>query len=80
MRIRGLQCVNVQYFVLRPSNISLIYLWIGLHLRKPLKEKIQFYAFYTRCFILRDLVPLLQFKKHEKQPWRSVTFSKFAGF
>ena len=28
------------------------------------------------CDALPDLVPLVQFKKHEKQPWRSVTFSK----
>ena len=25
---------------------------------------------------LNDLVPYVQFKKREKQPWRSVTFSK----
>ena len=24
---------------------------------------------------MRDLVPFVQFKKHEKHPWRSVTFS-----
>ena len=29
---------------------------------------------------LRDLVPLVQFKKREKHPWRSVTFSKNAGW
>ena len=28
---------------------------------------------------LRNLVPLVQFKKHEKHPWKSVTFSKVAG-
>ena len=27
---------------------------------------------------LRDLVPFVQFKKREKHPWRSVTFSKGA--
>ena len=25
--------------------------------------------------VLRDLVPFVQLKKHEKHPWRSVTFS-----
>ena len=30
--------------------------------------------------VLRDLVPFVQFKKREKQPCRSVTFSKVAGF
>ena len=29
---------------------------------------------------LRDLVPFVQFKKPEKHPWRSITFSKVAGF
>ena len=28
--------------------------------------------------VLRDLVPFVQFKKREKHPWRSVTFSKAA--
>ena len=31
------------------------------------------------CGALRDLVPFVQFKKREKHPWRSVTFSKVAG-
>ena len=30
------------------------------------------------CGTLRDLVPSAQFKKREKHPWRSVTFSKVA--
>ena len=29
--------------------------------------------------VLHDLVPFIQFKKREKHPWRSVTFSKVAG-
>ena len=32
------------------------------------------------CNALRVLVPFLQFKKHEKHPWSSVTSSKVAGF
>ena len=32
------------------------------------------------CDALRDLVPFVQFKKREKHPWRSVNFSKVAGF
>ena len=31
------------------------------------------------CYPLRDWLPLVQFKKHEKHPWRNVTFSKVAG-
>ena len=34
----------------------------------------------TKCGALRDLVPFVQFKKREKHPWRSVTFSKVVGF
>ena len=32
------------------------------------------------CGALSDLVPFVQFKKREKHPWRSVKFSKVAGF
>ena len=31
------------------------------------------------CDALRDLVPILQFKKREKHPWKTVTFGKVAG-
>ena len=31
------------------------------------------------CDTLRNLLPTVQFK-HEKHPWRSITFSKFPGF
>ena len=31
------------------------------------------------CGALRDLVPVVQFKKREKHLWRSVTFNKVAG-
>ena len=31
-------------------------------------------------FVLRDLVPFVQFKKREKHLWRSVTFKKVASF
>ena len=32
------------------------------------------------CGALRDLVTFVQFKKRENHPWRSVNFSKVAGF
>ena len=32
------------------------------------------------CGALRDLVPFVQFKRREKHPWTSVTFSNAAGF
>ena len=31
------------------------------------------------CDALHDLVSIVQFKKREKHPWKSVTFSKVAG-
>ena len=33
-----------------------------------------------KCDALPDLVSFVQFKKHEKHPWKSVNFSKVAGF
>ena len=36
-------------------------------------------AFGLSCDALHDLVPFIQFKKREKHPWRSITFSKVAG-
>ena len=36
--------------------------------------------FFYICGALRDLVPCAQFKKREKHPWRSVNFSKVAGY
>ena len=34
--------------------------------------------FVNICDVMRNLVPFVQFKKSEKLPWRSVTFSKIA--
>ena len=34
--------------------------------------------FFDYMITLRNLVPLVQYKKHEKHPWRSITFSKVA--
>ena len=31
------------------------------------------------CDALRDSVPFVQFKKCEKHPWTSITFSKAKG-
>ena len=38
------------------------------------------WRYWKICDALRDLVPFVRFKKREKHPWRSVTFSKVAGF
>ena len=37
--------------------------------------KLMFYI----CDALRNLLSFVQFRKREKHPWRSVTFSKIAG-
>ena len=46
-----------------------------------LKENLQetFQITKKSCDALRDLVPFVQFKKHEKHPWRSVNFGKVAA-
>ena len=38
------------------------------------------FSSYSICDVLRDLVLFVQFKKREKHPLRSITFSKVAGF
>ena len=47
---------------------------MDIHLRRFANERAM-----SSCDALRDLVPFVQFKKREKHPWRSVTFSKVAG-
>ena len=51
-------------------------MFIGL----SLAAQIQSWMFEkkTICDALRDLVPFVPFKKHEKHPWRSVNFRKIA--
>ena len=46
------------------------------------KKCLQITASFTSniCDVLRDLVLFVQFKKREKHPWRSINFSKVAGF
>ena len=41
---------------------------------------IELVRMFLKCGALHDLVPFVQFKKREKHPWRSVNFSKVAGF
>ena len=42
----------------------------------------QLYSYQKQriCDAMHDLVPFVQFKKRENHPWRSVNFSKVAGF
>ena len=55
-----------------------------LTLLRLYSTKVQSFRKYSFKFMiifdaLRDLVPFVQFKKREKHPWRSVTFSKVVG-
>ena len=44
--------------------------------RRPTKS----FQIKATCDALRDLVPFVQFKKREKQPWRCLTFVKVTFF
>ena len=76
-----LQCVKLLFFV---SS------YMQKYLKKLIRSMISFLFFRwpktklviknTKNVVLHDMVPFLQFKKREKYPWRSVTFSKVAGF
>ena len=56
-------------------------------LKASIKILSSFYLYEKKLFSIRliicddlhDLIPFVQFKKREKHPWWSVTFSKVAG-
>ena len=50
-------------------SVTVKYLVMGYHFSQG----------YDIIYVLRDLVTFVLFKKHEKHPWRSVTFSKLDG-
>ena len=56
----------------------LFYLFTGFTFNFKLSLSFLFVLYI--CDALRVLVPFVQFKKPEKHPWSSVTFSKVAGF
>ena len=66
--------------VFQMSFFQLNQIW-GIRLQKTVIFGSVF-AFVTLCIcdVLRDLVPFAQFKNREKDPWRSATFNKVAGF
>ena len=45
---------------------------------KPTKQWYFLYPYQGTCNALHDLLPFVQFKEREKNPRRSVTFSKVA--
>ena len=59
-------------FCYTPTFMSKILCFIGRALFPVLNAK----TFSCRFLHLRNLVPFVQFKKLEKHPWRSVTFSR----
>ena len=66
--------------VFQMSFFQLNQIW-GIRLQKTVIFGSVF-VFVTLCIcdVLRDLVPFAQFKNREKDPWRSATFNKVAGF
>ena len=75
--IRGVRNVNFsEHFAYVPNEWFLTYAH-EIHCSK--QESILSFL-DAICGALRDLVPLVQFKKREKHPWRSFNFSKVAGF
>ena len=74
----GYQRVNITSFqefliTLQVKSYSVLFLFRGRQVGSICGYK------NVTCDALPDLVPLVQFKKLEKHPWRIVTFSKVAG-
>ena len=67
--------VGPQHLIPQELELGIWGMWTGYHkfLKQDPEIEIQM------CGALRVLVPCAQFKKREKHPWRSVTFSKVAG-
>ena len=75
-----------RYFDLMKSNVLPLRNEISRHFGYQYSEVGCFLAFiashreeFNKSDALRNFVTFLQFKKREKHPWRSVTFSKVAG-
>ena len=66
----------------RSITISKVAGWFCKDLLKILSNKDWSCVFDFCCnqMILHNLLPFVLFKKREKHPWRSVTFSKVTGF
>ena len=68
---------------------ALVSIWFGLYMRGYWSLMVYhnnfivwsvYSCFQTICDALHDLFPYIQFNKRKKYPWRSVTFSKIAGW
>ena len=49
---------------------------VGVRTSKSIQNVL---LFEDTCDALHNLVPFVQFKKHEKHPWRSDNYSKVKG-
>ena len=57
-----------------------LYAKLHMDIKLPNNVLIITLAFIIVCDAMRDLVLFVQFKKREKHPWRSVTFSNVLLF
>ena len=71
-------------WLLSPNCLSMFDHSVGLALKgitftkRTLVNLNNCYCMKKKCNALRDLVPFFQFKKREKHPTKSATFSKVA--
>ena len=63
----------------KTGSFHFLLLWLQSQFHKFLVT-LDFYVDIIICDVQRNLKPFVQFKKHKKHPWRSVTSSKVAGF
>ena len=77
------QSLTREYFLKKSITKTFTEGIIYLYVRKFFQKNDHFLPSDThaknKCDALRNLVPFVQFKKHEKDPSRSITFSKAAG-
>ena len=71
-------CASIVYLLLDSGHTTKA-LDTGCSTVKAIQNFIENFKIQQHCDVLRGLVPFAQFKKREKHPWRSVTFSKVSG-
>ena len=89
MKIRCFISQTSALFKIKPKETDIFHLFRTLqkriensvkHVRELMGKSHSLFFLQKLHLTLRDLVPFVQFKKREKHPWRSVNFSKVAGF
>ena len=66
---------NLQKFCSRCNKV-----FVGILFLDFCKSGIQYQGRISLYLYIHTNISLSNFKKHEKHPWRSDTFKKFAGF